>query len=164
MSSDEESSLLSVRTSPELMLECVLLDAVEVPCPEAREELAKHNLTNSQSVTFRLDVALAPYKLAIVHKRDDENARNIAHDLKRMLHASAVNGVLVYAVENDTSALDQRYESLDLVGVPYSLYVPSGVTRDGFCFVRSRETTLTEKTHFSLVVKHFRAILDSLAL
>lgn len=153
---------MTSRTSPELILECVLFDSVDLPNPETESELAKYSMKSRGSTKFNLDLSLAPYKLAILYKRDDEHAKTVAYDLKRMLRMRGINGTLVYAVDNDQDALNARLRTLDILGVPYSLYLPSRVTVDGMCRIRFRETELNQVIHTRDVVKQFRDILDSL--
>lgn len=154
--------MITSRTTPELILECVLFDSIDIPSEEDNAELAKYDLKRRLTPKLSLDMSLAPFKLAILYKRDDHSAQSMARDLKQMFYLSNVHGVLVYAVDDDQKALSSRYATLDLLGVPYALYLPSCVTKDGLCSVRNRETTLCERVHITNVVKQFRAILDSL--
>ena len=59
--------------------------------------------------------------------------------------------------------LNERHDHLDMMGVPYSIYLPPSLPTDGICFVRSRETTLQEHLHISLLVKQFVSISNALS-
>jgi hypothetical protein len=156
------NSLLVSKTTPEIILETVIFDSVDFPSAEENAELAKYELKKREKTKLSLDFLLAPFKIAILYKKDDADAKAIAKDLKDLMYAKNVDGVLVYAVDDDREALEAKSDYLDMLGVPYSIYLPSCVTKDGFCFIRNRETSLREKTHVSLLVKHFKAISDSL--
>ena len=35
------------------------------------------------------------------------------------------------------NVLDDKYSLLDEMGIPYAIYLPSSITKDGLCFTRA---------------------------
>jgi glycyl-tRNA synthetase (class II) len=134
-----------------------------------------------EKIVFNLDYRLAPFKACVLFhsslkdesikknnnindlKRNlnlNDNLDSIANSLKKLFVLNQINVMLMdVANEND---IESKYDSLDEMGVPYVVYLPSTIVKDGICFIRSRDTTLSEKTHLSLVVKQFSSISNAL--
>ena len=155
----EAKQVILTQTNCENVLENVLFDSVEFPF------MKKHkNLKNKHSgkTVFNLDYRLAPYKAALLFesKENNNDMSLIANDLKKQFYSHRINVMLMTpSNEND---LDDKYTLLDEMGIPYAVYLPFSIIKDGLCFIRNRDTSLSEKTHISLVVKHFNSITNAL--
>ena len=160
--SKETSQMIITQTTCEAVLENILLDSVQFRRNKA--DILKNVKPEVPKTVFRLDFKLAPFKACILYKCDpadsNENFVRLANDLKKMF---AYNQISVFLTEvRDESHLQNEYDRLDEMGVPYSIYLPTSIAKDGISFVRNRETTLCEHLHFSNIVKQFCAISRAL--
>ena len=178
--------VILTQTNCQTVLENVLFDAVEFPYMKNHEYLRN---THSNKTVFNLDYRLAPFKACILFEsstkskqvdaspsqssthnlasngvakslKPKDSLSSIASDLKKIFYVNQIN-VLVMDV-HDEQELAAKYDTLDEMGVPYAVYLPTSITKDGFCFIRNRDTSLCEKTHINLVVKHFCSISNAL--
>ena len=159
---EQVRQLTVTRTSAERVLENILHDSVHVT--ESKD---------ASSFVFNLDYRLAPYKTCILLEAsdgdDDENdvnMRDIGNDmLKRLVaHSNSTYTERVASVSRSGDELQRTYAHMDELGVPYSIYLPATVTKDGLCSIRSRDTGIQEQTHISLVHEHFANISGVLSL
>jgi glycyl-tRNA synthetase (class II) len=174
--------VLMAETSCERILENLLLDAVNEPNDEYREKLKKFNVDlprcTAAGTWFGLDFRLAPFKAAVLYDNSklevDKNStteadralalnlERLAHDLKRMCYLSNVNVFVMGIDSSDEETLTQSYAKLDEMGVPFGIYLPPSVVKDGVVRVRNRDTDVTERMQLSLVAKSFKSFSDSL--
>ena len=90
-----------------------------------------------------------------------DNLSSIAIDLRKMLYMNQTR-CMVMEIKNE-SELDVHYDQLDQMGVPYAIYLPNTIAKDGICLVRNRDTTLSEQMHISQLAKQFTAIANALS-
>lgn len=152
--------LVRTRTTAETIMEVALIDSFDDSADRA-ELRDKFNLNLKHKVRLNLNYSICPFKLCIIYDEKAASVRAMAHDLKSLLFAGHIHGVLVEHIADNPTELEAKYDQLDQAGVPYAVYLPSSVTKDGICFVRNRDTSLSEKTHVSLVFKQFKAISDT---
>jgi hypothetical protein len=161
-----DKTLLTSHTTSEIILETVLLDSVDFGLDESDDEskiLASFGVKRKNKTCFNIDYSLAPFKVCILVASDDTAIHSIAKDLKSLFYSNRIDGVLINFVRSDdVKELNEKYDHLDLIGVPYVICWPSTVTKDGICLIRNRDTSLIEKTHLKLAFKQFKAISDSL--
>lgn len=161
----DTNQMIVTQTTCEQVLENVLLDSVQYRRMKS-DILKKTNPNEKQKIIFRLNFKLAPHKACILYNKpeskDAEAFANEARDLKKLFFYNQIDVLLMPVVSEEE--LQFKYDHLDEMGVPYSIYLPPGLTKDGMCHVRNRETTLQEHLHISLVVKQFKAISNALSL
>jgi len=157
----ETSQMIITQTTCEKVLESVLLDSVQLrrDKSELLNLVGKEEEPMKRKVVFRLDYRLAPYKACIVYC--GERGEAAARDLKKMFYYNQIE-VLLMSVKREEE-LDEKHEWLDELGVPYAIYLPQTLAKDGVCFVRNRETTLQEQLHISLIIEQFRAVSNALS-
>jgi glycyl-tRNA synthetase (class II) len=151
--------VILTQTNCQNVLENVLFDSVEFPCMKSHKNLKNKH---SNKTVFNLDYRLAPFKASILFESNGktDGMTSIANDLKKQFYSCHINVLMMnHLNENE---LDDKYSLLDEMGIPYAIYLPSSITKDGLCFIRNRDTSLCEKTHISLVVKHFNLITNAL--
>lgn len=90
-----------------------------------------------------------------------DNLSSIAIDLRKMLYMNQTR-CMVTEIKGE-SELDAHYDQLDEMGVPYAIYLPNTIAKDGICLVRNRDTTLSEQMHISQLAKQFTAIANALS-
>lgn len=62
---------------------------------------------------------------------------------------------------SDSSALDQKQNEMDAIGVPYSLVIDAESLKTGFMKLRNRDTTLSETIHISYLKDYLPQIFQS---
>lgn len=125
------------------------------------EKFSKYGkIAKKEKDTFKIDFRLAPYKACILYK-DENDLKKIAMDYRNLFYVKNKTSVLLMEIKDDD--LQEKYDRLDELGVPYSIYLPSAITKDGLCLVRNRDTSLSETTHLSLVLKQFASIQNALS-
>jgi hypothetical protein len=159
--------LLIAETSCERILESLLIDSVNEPAKEYVDKLKKHDIRPRADTVFGLDFRLAPYKACVLfkppqEKKSSSNLSVIAGDLKKMCYMNNVNVFLMWVDSDEKSVLNAKYKHLDEMGVPFCIYLPPTVIKDGICQVRNRDTDIAERTHLSLVAKNFKSYAESL--
>ena len=175
-------------TSAENVLESILNDSIEYRRKKSDLVPRLKHMQEKEKIVFRLNFRLAPFKACILYENQslmkdldknsisdsnnltakESNQINIngnlnetANDLRKMLYYAQIN--TFSRSVNHESEMSAMYEHLDEMGVPFSIFIPSTITKDGICRVRNRETTLEEHLHISLVVKQFSSISNALS-
>jgi len=151
--------VILTQTNCQNVLENLLFDSVEFPFMKSHKNLQNKH---SNKTVFNLDYRLAPFKASILFESNGktDGMTSIANDLKKQFYSCHINVLMMnHLNENE---LDDKYSLLDEMGIPYAIYLPSSITKDGLCFIRNRDTSICEKTHISLVVKHFSLITNAL--
>lgn len=144
--------LIITKTTSEKILENILLDSVDF---------------NQEKVVFNLNFCMAPFKATILYESDGTGKNKngdlyeMAKDLKKMLYLNRINVNLMHVKSEEM--LDNAYERLDELGIPYSIYLPPNIKKNGICMVRNRDTTISEQTHLSHIPKQFASILTALS-
>lgn len=164
--------VIITQTNSQSILHSILYDAYQT------------RVAKSDKIVLRIDYRLAPYKACILfewdgneralksgHKQRDENKElsqisidnlsSFALDLRRMLYMHQINTFV--AELKSESDLEAKYDQLDELGVPYCILVPTTVAKDGICWLRNRDTTLSEQIHVSQLVKQFSMINSALS-
>ncbi|CAF0708952.1 unnamed protein product [Brachionus calyciflorus] len=155
-------NLVISETSAETILENILIDSVQFPDDlNLGEKLEKFNIKVKDKVYFNIDFRLAPYKICMLYTPEQTNVKSLAIDFKKIFYQKTKHNILLFELDDECN-LEAKYDHLDLMGIPYSVYLPSSVSKDGICKLRSRDTTLSEETHLNLVIQQFNAILNSL--
>lgn len=90
-----------------------------------------------------------------------DNLSSVALEIRRMLYLNQIN-VLVMQISSENE-LESKYDYLDELGVPYAIYLPLSVVKDGICHIRNRDTTLHEEMHLSQIGKQFNSIMNALS-
>jgi hypothetical protein len=138
--------LIITRTNCENVLKNILLDSVEV------------SPNNKSRYVFSLDFRLAPFKACIVY--DQSSTSTIAVDLRKKMFMHNLN-VITMGVSSETE-LGDLYGHLDEIGVPFVIWMPSTILKNGACFIRNRDTSLSEQTHIDRVTTYFCSITNAL--
>jgi glycyl-tRNA synthetase (class II) len=161
----QTKQIVITQTTCQNVLENILYDSVQYR--RDKSEIIKELKPEAKKkIVFRLDFKLAPFKACILYnsnsKNDDMESSfsKLAYDLKKMFLYNQINVILLKI--NSESELESKYDHLDEMGIPYSIYLPSNISENGTCFIRNRETTLIEHLNFGLVVKQFCAIAKAL--
>jgi glycyl-tRNA synthetase (class II) len=161
--------LIVTQTTAQNVLESILHDSVEYRRKKS-DVLKNCTIQNEKDkLVFRLDYRLAPYKACIIYQKssstpstDETNCEKLATDLRKLFVYHQIN-VFVISFDSQKESIQDKYDKLDVLGVPYSVYLNTSlVLKDGFCAVRNRDTTLEEHLHISHVVDQFRAISNAL--
>lgn len=150
---DNYGKLLHIRTSCEVILENLLIDSI-------KEQKSLINRNEKRHV-FHLDFRLAPYKACILVDKKQNEQQNIANDLLKMFFNENLQVFLQY-YDNDKESLNHIYTRLDELGIPFTIYMPETMQKDGICLVRNRDTTIDEHLHFTKILTHFKFILNKL--
>jgi glycyl-tRNA synthetase (class II) len=168
----KKKDFLMTQTSCESILENILIDSLNIPDQKSIDGMKKFGLDKSEKAVFELDFRLAPYKACILFESDytdQESTKDaekksklitLATDLKKLCYLNNVN-VFMMSI-NDEKDLNNVQTNLDLMGVPFSIYLPSTIVKDGICHVRNRDTSLSEHAHYSNIAKNFKSYTDSL--
>lgn len=154
---NDTKQMIVTQTTSQNVLENILADSVQYRCNKA-EILNRPEISDNQKVVFRLDYKLAPFKACILY---DSSSLTEANDLKKIFFFNQIE-VCMMLYKNDEQGLEEKYEQLDEMGVPYSIHLSRNLAKDGICFIRNRETTLIEHLHISLIVKQFRSLSNAL--
>lgn len=175
----KSKQIIITQTNCQNVLETILYDSVEFPPVQEKKPILSFKKEKKKTV-FNLDYRLAPFKACILFQSSlknvqknsnnindlkknlnlNDNLDSIAINLKKLFVLNQINVVLMNVAKE--SDIESKYDSLDEMGVPYVVYLPSTIVKDGICFIRSRDTTLLEKAHLSLVVKQFSSISNAL--
>lgn len=62
---------------------------------------------------------------------------------------------------SDNSALEQKYNEMDAIGVPYGIILDEDSLTTGFMKLRNRDTTLAETIHISYLKDYLPQIFQS---
>jgi glycyl-tRNA synthetase (class II) len=143
----ETKQLIITQTNCNNILKNIIIDSVQI--------------LDSNKFIFNLDYRLAPFKTCIIFEQNiNSSMSSIANDLRKKLFSFQVNSFkMEVANENE---LNKAYEHLDEMGVPFNIYLPSSITKNGICFVRNRDTSLSEQTHIDRIANYFNQITNSL--
>lgn len=156
----ETSQMIITQTTAENVLEKILVDSVQYRRKKSEVLKTGSARFEKQKMVFRLNYKLAPYKACILYNEANDNYKE-ASTIQDVFRYNQID-VLMMPVKSE-SHLDERHDHLDTMGIPYSIYLPPSLAKDGICFVRNRETTLQEHLHISLLVKQFLAISNALS-
>jgi hypothetical protein len=137
------------QTNTNAILESILLDSLSI--------------TKNDRFIFNLDYRIAPFKACVLYQAesDDQNLNSnnnksitvIANDLRKGLSLNNVN-VLCCPV-NSSTHLKEKYQDMDELGIPFTIYLSQVFLKNGVCLIRNRDTGLEEEIHFSDVVEKF---------
>lgn len=61
----------------------------------------------------------------------------------------------------DGSALEQKYNEMDAIGVPYGIILDADSLKTGFMKLRNRDTTLAETIHISYLKDYLPQIFQA---
>ncbi len=156
----ETSQMVITQTTAENVLEKILMDSVQYRRNKSEVIKTMSTPAEKQKLVFRLDYKLAPYKACILYNMKNDNYKE-ARTIQDLFRYNQID-VFMMPVKTEME-LNERHDHLDMMGVPYSIYLPPSLPTDGICFVRSRETTLQEHLHISLLVKQFVSISNALS-
>lgn len=154
---NDTKQMIVTQTTSENVLENILADSVQYRCSKA-EVLNRPEISEKEKIVFRLDYKLAPFKACILY---DAASLTEATDLKKQFFYSQIE-VCMMLYSSGECGLEEKYEHLDEMGVPFSIHLSSNLAKDGICFIRNRETTLIEHLHISMIVKQFRSLSNAL--
>ena len=144
----ETKQLIITQTNCNNILKNIILDSVQI-----------NDSTNK--FIFNLDYRLAPFKTCILYEQNvNDSMSSIADDLRKKLFSFQINSFKTEVVNENE--LNKAYEHLDEMGVPFNIYLPSSITKNGICFVRNRDTSLSEQTHIDRIASYFSQITNSL--
>lgn len=62
---------------------------------------------------------------------------------------------------DDYAALQQKFNDMDSIGVPYGILIDSDSLKTGFMKLRNRDTTLSETIHISYLTDYLPQIFQS---
>jgi glycyl-tRNA synthetase (class II) len=143
----ETKQIIITQTNCNNILKNIIIDSVQI--------------NDSNKFIFNLDYRLAPFKTCILFEQNINNSMSsIADDLRKKLFSNQINSFKMQITnENELST---AYEHLDEMGVPFHIYLPSSITKNGLCLVRNRDTSLSEQTHIDRIANYFSKITNSL--
>lgn len=112
--------------------------------------LVDASLEISTSSSLMLHRKLSPYKIAIYKEQaKDEAKQNDLKDLGRLIEIiCSKNGIATINLDREVS-VGRKFESVDEIGVPYSVLLEESSLIAGMLKLRSRNTTLCETIHIS---------------
>ena len=166
-SSKGKRDLLIAQTSCESILENLIIDSMEIPDEEHLKKIESFNLRGNKNEVFALDFRMAPYKACILYnskaKHDvQKRLSDLANDLKKTCYLNSVNVHVMILESDEKSYLKNKFAHLDLIGMPFSIYLPPTIVKDGICLVRNRDTDISETMQIATVAKDFKSFSDSL--
>ncbi|RNA02101.1 DNA polymerase subunit gamma- mitochondrial [Brachionus plicatilis] len=125
-------------TTCETVLENILVDSVKFSDDfKLKEKLGKYGINVGDKIYFNLDFRLAPYKVCLLYS---PHVKAVAEDFKNIFYLKTKHNILLFELENGQTDLESKYDHIDLMGIPYSVYLPDGITKDGIS--RGKTNTL----------------------
>jgi glycyl-tRNA synthetase (class II) len=183
-----KKKLVITQTNCQTILEAVLVDAFQSSGVVAATSASS---SSRKSNVFQLDYRLVPYKACVLFESNaatpttpsttKTNAKfimnanslsTLADKIRHMLYLNQINSFVMEAAaaaataKNDDSDDDheckENYILSDELGIPFSIYLPLNAARDGICYVRNRDTMLSEQIHISKLVNKLNSTFSSL--
>lgn len=154
-------NLIISETNCETILENILIDSVQFPDDlKLKENLGQYGINVQDKIYFNLDFRLAPFKICLLYS---SQVRELAQDFKKIFYFKTKQNILLFELDDNEADLEDKYDHIDLMGIPYSVYLPKSITKDGICKLRNRDTTVNEETHLNLVIQQFNSIVNALS-
>lgn len=154
-------NLVISQTNCETILENILIDSVQFADDfKLKENLDKYGIKVEDKIFFNLDFRLAPFKICLLYQAQ---VKELAEDFRKLFYFKTKHNIILFELKNDQADLESKYDHIDLLGIPYSVFLPNSITKDGICKLRNRDTTISEETHLNLVINQFNSIVNALS-
>ncbi|KAK6643115.1 hypothetical protein RUM43_004618 [Polyplax serrata] len=112
---------------------------------------------------LRFSKKLAPYKVAFAGSGNDfdttQNLKELAMLLAKKMRKCGISVLMLS--DMCTNTIERQMLRNDALGIPYTVLLNENTLKDGIIDIRSRDTTLREQSHVSLVVSYLEKLIKT---